>query len=310
MATVSESGGRAVPSWRKGLIGELWAEFFGTFILIAFGDGVVAMLWGLVGSGRSSAGPLQSSGDWLLITWGWALAVVFAIYVVGGITGAHINPAVTFGAAIRKQLPWNKVPGYMAAQVLGAFVGAGLVFLVYNNAINHYDQMHHIVKGTAASVSTYSTFATFPAAYFHNIAGPLIDQIIGTFFLVLFVWAVTDEFNMPVGGNMAPFIIGMIVMAVGISFGANAGYAINPARDFGPRMFALIAGWGKVAFPGNYGNINDYFWIPIVGPLIGGGLASVVYDRGIRDILKARFEPKPGVKAEGETVWEDRPSAD
>ncbi|MDE3134474.1 MAG: aquaporin [Acidobacteriota bacterium] len=310
MATVSEAGGRSVPSWRKGIIGELWAEFFGTFILIAFGDGVVAMLWGLVGSGRSSAGPLQSSGDWLLITWGWALAVVFAIYVVGGITGAHINPAVTFGAAVRKQLPWNKVPGYWAAQVLGAFVGAALVFLVYNNAINHYDQMNHIVKGTAASISTYSTFATFPAAYFHNIAGPLADQIIGTFFLVLFVWAVTDEFNMPVGGNMAPFIIGMIVMAVGISFGANAGYAINPARDFGPRMFALIAGWGKIAFPGNYGNINDYFWIPIVGPLIGGGLASVVYDRGIRDILKARFEPKPGVKAEGETVWEDRPPAD
>ncbi len=83
----------------------------------------------------------------------------------------------------------------------------------------------------------------------------------------------------------------MIVLAVGISFGANAGYAINPARDFGPRMFALIAGWGKIAFPGNYGNVNDYFWIPIVGPLIGGAVASVVYDRGVRDILKARFEP-------------------
>ena len=178
--------------------------------------------------------------------------MTFAVYTVGGITGAHINPAVTFGAAIRKQIPWNKVPRYWAAQVLGAFVGAALVFLVYNNAINNYDQVHHIVKGTLNSVSTYSTFATFPANYFSNVWGPLIDQIVGTFFLVLFVWAVSDEFNLPVGSNLAPFMVGMIVLAVGISFGANAGYAINPARDFGPRIFAWIAGWGKVAFPGDY----------------------------------------------------------
>jgi glycerol uptake facilitator protein len=293
-------------AWRKGLIGELWAEFFGCFILISFGDGVVAMLWGLVGSGRSSAGPLQSSGDWLLITWGWALAVAFAVYVSGGITGAHINPAITLGAAIRKQLPWNKVPGYFIAQVLGCFLGAALVFLVYNNAINHYDQAQHIVKGTAASISTYSTFATFPAPYFHSFLGPLIDQIVGTFFLALFVWAVTDEFNLPVGANMTPFIVGMIVMAVGISFGANAGYAINPARDFGPRIFAWIAGWKSVAFPGNYGNVNDYFWIPIVGPLIGAAIASWMYDRTIQDVLKARKPPEPGVYGEGETV-QDRP---
>ena len=309
MATVSEAGGRSAPAWRKGILGELWAEFFGCFILISFGDGVVAMLWALFGSGRSGAGPLQSSGDWLLITWGWALAVVFAVYVCGGISGAHINPAVTFGAAIRKQLPWSKVPSYWAAQVLGCFVGAGLVFLVYNNAINHWDQVHHIVKGTAASIGTYSTFATFPAPYFANVWGPLIDQIVGTFFLVLFVWAVTDEFNLPVGNNLAPWIVGMIVMAVGISFGANAGYAINPARDFGPRMFALIAGWGKIAFPGNYGNVNDYFWIPIVGPLIGGGLASILYDFGIRDFLKARQGPEPGVETEGRVVTEERPPA-
>jgi glycerol uptake facilitator len=294
-------------AWRRGLIGELWAEFFGCFILISFGDGVVAMLWGLVGSGRSSAGPLQSSGDWLLITWGWALAVAFAVYVSGGISGAHINPAITLGAAIRKQIPWNKVPGYWVAQVLGCFLGAALVFLVYNNAINHFDQANHIVKGTAASVSTYSTFATFPAPYFHSFLGPLIDQIVGTFFLALFVWAVTDEFNLPVGANMTPFIVGMIVMAVGISFGANAGYAINPARDFGPRIFAWIAGWGKVAMPGDYGNVNTYFWIPIIGPLIGAAIASVLYDVTIRDVLAARKPPEPGVEGEGETV-QDRPT--
>jgi glycerol uptake facilitator protein len=287
---------KALPEkWRVGTVGDMWAEFVGCVILIAFGDGVVAMLWGLFGSGRTnSGGGLQSAGDWLLITWGWGLAVTFAVYVTGGISGAHLNPAVTFGAAIRKQLPWKKVPWFMVAQVLGCFVGAALVFLVYNNAINHYDQVKHIVKGTAGSVGTYSTFATFPAPYFHNVMGPLVDQIVGTFFLVLFVWAITDELNSPVGSNIAPFMVGMVVLAVGISFGANAGYAINPARDFGPRMFALIAGWGKVAFPGNYGNINDYFWIPIVGPLIGGGLASVFYDFGIRKILIARRDAKEG----------------
>jgi glycerol uptake facilitator protein len=283
---------------RQGLFGELWAEFFGTFILISFGDGVVAMLWALVGSGRSSAGPLQSSGDWLLITWGWALAVCFAVYTVGGISGAHINPAVTLGFAVKGEFPWKKVIPYWVVQVVGAFVGAALVFAVYNQAINHFDQVNHIVKGTPASVATYSTFATFPAPYFGSIWGPLVDQIVGTFFLVLFVFAVIDVWNTGVKANLAPFIVGMIVMAVGISFGANAGYAINPARDFGPRMFALVAGWGKVAFPGDYGNVNTYFWIPIVGPLVGGSIAAVMYNLGIRDILSARRvageEPEPG----------------
>ncbi len=232
MATVAESRAvRPLPlRWRRGLFGELWAEFFGTFILLCFGDGVVAMLWALIGSGRtiSTKTSLLGSGDWLLITWGWCLAVVFAIYVVGGVTGAHINPAITLGVALRKQMPWRKVPSYWVAQTLGAFVGAALVFLVYNNAINHYDQINHIVKGTAASLPTYSTFATFPAPYFHNVLGPLIDQIVGTFFLALFVFAVTDEFNQPPESNMAPWIVGFIVMAVGLSFGANAGLRDQP----------------------------------------------------------------------------------
>jgi glycerol uptake facilitator protein len=283
--------------WRAGLGGELTAEFFGTFILICFGDGVVAMLWALIGSGRtvSKATALVGSGDWLLITFGWAMAVTFAIYTVGGVTGAHINPAITLGAALRKQLPWNKVPSYWAVQVAGAFVGAALVFLVYNNAINHYDQVNHIIKGQPSSLPTYSTFATFPAPYFHNILGPLVDEIVGTFFLALFVFAVTDELNLAPGSNLGPLIVGFIVLAVGMSFGANSGYAINPARDFGPRLFAWIAGWGKLAMPGNYGWIDGYFWVPIVAPLIGAALAVPGYDRIIRPILAARA-------AEGELV--------
>jgi glycerol uptake facilitator protein len=298
---------RAVPAgWRKGLGGELFAEFFGTFILICFGDGVVAMLWALIGSGRtiSPNTALLGAGDWLLITFGWALAVMFAIYTVGGVTGAHINPAITLGAAIRKQLPWSKVGPYWVVQVLGAFVGAALVFLVYNNAINHYDQVHHIVKGQPNSLPTYSTFATFPAPYFHNVLGPLVDEIVGTFFLALFVFAVTDDLALPPGSNLGPVVVGFIVLAVGISFGANSGYAINPARDFGPRMFAWIAGWGKLAMPGDYGWINTYFWVPIVGPLLGAALAVPMYDIGMRKILiarKAAAELPEGGRVPGET---------
>ncbi|MGH2915977.1 MAG: MIP/aquaporin family protein, partial [Solirubrobacteraceae bacterium] len=219
-------------------------------------------------------------------------------------------PAVTLGAAIRGALPWKKVPGYWIVQVVGAFVGAALVFAVYNQAINHWDQVGHclgvakgctpIVKGTHASIGTYSTFATFPAAYFGGWVGPFVDQVVGTFFLVLFIWAVVDVANLGVGANLWPFVVGLVVLAIGISFGANAGYAINPARDFGPRMFADLAGWGKIAFPGDYGNINDYFWIPIVGPLVGGVLATWIYDFTIKDVLAARMAPRRAVDGEGE----------
>ncbi|MGH2877536.1 MAG: aquaporin, partial [Solirubrobacteraceae bacterium] len=129
-------------------------------------------------------------------------------------------------------------------------------------------------------------------AYFGGWVGPFVDQVVGTFFLVLFIWAVVDVANLGVGANLWPFVVGMVVMAIGISFGANAGYAINPARDFGPRMFALVAGWGKVAFPGDYGNVNDYFWIPIVGPLVGGALATWIYEFTIKDVLSARLTPR------------------
>ena len=288
MAVSSGTGRRGI--FGAGLGGELTAEFFGTFILICFGDGVVAMLWALIGSGRtvSQSTALLGAGDWLLITFGWAMAVTFAIYTVGGVTGAHINPAITLGAALRKQLPWNKVVPYWVVQIAGAFVGAALVFLVYNNAINHYDQVNHIIKGRPTSLPTYSTFATFPAPYFHNVLGPVVDEIVGTFFLALFVFAVTDENNLAPGSNLGPLLVGFIVLAVGMSFGANSGYAINPARDFGPRLFAWIAGWGKLAMPGNYGWINDYFWVPLLAPLAGAALAVPGYERIIAPILAAR----------------------
>ena len=284
MAVADSAAARG--GWLAGLGGELTAEFFGTFILICFGDGVVAMLWALIGSGRTQfqTTALLGSGDWLLITFGWAMAVTFAIYTVGGVTGAHINPAITLGVALRRQLPWNKVVPYWVVQVLGAFVGAALVFLVYNNAINHYDQVNHIIKGRANSLATYSTFATFPAPYFHSVLGPLVDEIVGTFFLALFVFAVTDELALAPGSNLGPLIVGFIVLAVGISFGANSGYAINPARDFGPRLFCYFFGWGAQALPAP----QNYWWVPILGPLLGGVAGGGLYQLAIRPFLPGR----------------------
>jgi len=305
VATAAQALPRRV-GWRVGLAGELVAEFVGTFVLICFGDGVVAMAVAALNQSGRGTQIFQASGDWLIIGWGWGFAVAFAVYVAGGVSGAHINPAVTIAFAARRDFPWRKVPGYIVAQVVGAFFGALRVYVVYKAAIDSYEHANHITRGNANSVPTYSIFATFPAPYFHNVIGPLIDQIVGTAFLVAFVFALVDEVNQPVRANLAPIAIGFVVVAIGLSFGANAGYAINPARDFGPRILALIAGWGKVAFPGNYGNISGYFWIPIVGPIVGAVLGAYAYDFAIRDVLLARGEePSPEVEERGRTVIEE-----
>jgi glycerol uptake facilitator len=287
-----------------GLYGELLSEFLGTFVLIAFGDGVVAMaVAALPGSGRAATSTtiFVAAGDWLLITWGWAMAVAFGVWVAGGVSGAHLNPAVTLAFAVRRRFARVKVLPYWAAQVSGAFVGAALVYLVYNNAIDAFNTAAKTPRSGGGALATYSIFATFPAGYFHGgYAGPLIDQVVGTAFLLIFVVAVIDLRNTAVGANLAPFAIGLGVAAIGMSYGANAGYAINPARDFGPRLFAWFEGWGKVALPGSYNaggvTFSDYFWIPIVGPLIGGVIGILVYDLFIGDVLHARLKKAEDVE--------------
>jgi glycerol uptake facilitator len=304
MAAASAS---ARTGWRSTVWGELSSEFLGTLVLIAFGDGVVAMaVAALNQSGRAATDHtiFLASGDWLLITWGWAMAVVFGVYVAGGISGAHINPAVTLALAFKRQFPWSKALPYMAAQVIGAFVGAALVYLVYHNAIASFEATNNITRGAPDSNTTFSIFATFPAPYYNGgMIGPLIDQIVGTMFLVIFVFALTDTFNQAPRANLTPFLVGLAVAAIGMSYGANAGYAINPARDFGPRIFALLGGWGQVAFPGTVkGAFTAYFWVPIVGPFVGGVIGAYIYDFFIQDVLKARGEePEEGLEPKGET---------
>jgi glycerol uptake facilitator protein len=302
--------------WRSTVWGELSAEFLGTLVLIAFGDGVVAMaVAALNQSGRAENAHtiFLATGDWLLITWGWAMAVTFGVYVAGGISGAHINPAVTLALAVKREFPWGKVLPYVVAQVVGAFVGAALVYLVYHNAISSFEATNNITRGDPSSNTTFSIFATFPAPYFNGgVIGPLIDQIVGTAFLLMFVLALTDLFNQAPRANLTPLLVGLAVAAIGMSYGANAGYAINPARDFGPRVFAFLAGWGAVALPGTVkGSFTNYFWIPIVGPFVGGVIGAYVYDFFIHDVLTARGEePEAEVEARGETDIDKGPEAD
>ncbi|MET7293928.1 MIP/aquaporin family protein [Streptomyces griseoloalbus] len=274
--------------YRKGLGGEMLAEFLGTFVLILLGVGSVAVaVVGLPGSGRQVVefGP----ANWLIIAWGWGLAVVFAIYVAGGISGAHVNPAVTLAFAVRRDFPWRKVLPYWLAQVVGAFVAAALVYACYRWAIDAADAAAGVPRDE--SLATYSIFATFPAEYFGDSWwGPLLDQIVGTGILLMLVCALIDTRNTAPMSNLHPFLIGLVVVAIGLTFGTNAGYAINPARDFGPRLFTFFEGWGSIALPGTFGWFSGYWWIPIVGPLIGGVLGTWVYDLLISPVIKARAE--------------------
>lgn len=275
--------------YREGLGGEMLAEFLGTFVLILLGVGSVALtVAGLPGSGRRTD-PFGAA-DWLIISWGWGFGVVFGVYVAGGVSGAHLNPAVSLAFAVRRTLAWRKVLPYWLAQVVGAFVAAALVYASYRWAIDFFNQKEGLARDK--SLSTFSIFATFPAEYFGDSWwGPLLDQIIGTGILLLLICAVTDGRNQAPLANLAPFVIGLIVVVIGMTFGTNAGYAINPARDFGPRLFAYFEGWGDIALPGTFGWYSGYWWIPLVGPLIGGVVGTLVYDLIISPLVKARGGP-------------------
>jgi glycerol uptake facilitator len=284
--------------WRaRSIWSELLAEFFGTFVLIAFGAGVVAVaVVGLPESGRTPA-IFAGAGDWLLITWGWAMAVTMAVYVAGGVTGAHLSPAVTLAFAAKGDFPWAKVLPYSGAQIAGAFAGAALAYADYVPAIDMWNAAHNVVsRASPAGMTTFSIFATFPANYYGaSLLGPLFDQIVATFFLLLFILAIVDSTNVGVKANLAPFMVGMAVAAVGMSFGTGSGYAINPARDLGPRLFCWLMGWGVNAFPGPHG----YWWVPILGPLVGGPLAVPLYKLFIADTLAAKAACAPTTESGG-----------
>jgi glycerol uptake facilitator len=177
---------------------------------------------------------------------------------------------------------------------VGAFAAAALIYAVYYPAINAYNATKGIAS-RAASQDTFAIFATFPAKYFAGgLWGPLLDQIVGTAILVALIAAIIDQRNQAPTGNLAAFLIGLVVVGIGFSFGTNAGYAINPARDLGPRLWTYIEGWGPLAFPGAGTYFDHYWWVPIVGPLVGGVIGILVYDLIIGQVLDARAEVAGG----------------
>src|SRR6266446_5605777 len=249
---------------------ELTAEFLGTFVLILLGAGVVAMV---VLFPTTTPGEVIHGG-YTNITLGWGLAVTMGIYVAGKISGAHLNPAVTLTLAGFRGFPWRKVLPYSIAQVAGAFLAAALV---YQNYLPAFHQVDPQLEKTAG---VFTTFPAFPSL----LQAGFLDQVIGTGLLLLFIFAITDEFNSPPGANLGPLMIGLVVVAIGMSFGGMHGYAINPARDFGPRLFTAVAGFRNNGLTDGSG----VFWVPIVGPLLGGVIGAAVYDLIIR-----RHLPKP-----------------
>ncbi|WP_435831824.1 MIP/aquaporin family protein [Catellatospora methionotrophica] len=225
-------------------------------ILILFGVGVVAQV---VGGGL---------GDHDSISWAWGLGVTMGVYVAARISGGHLNPAVTFSLALFKGFPWIKVLPYIIAQFLGAFVAALIV------RWNYTEVLHKVDPGL--TMKTQGVFSTLPGNGALPIGtwGAFRDQIIGTAILLFVVLALTDLLNLPPLANLAPLMIGLLVVGIGMAWGTAAGYAINPARDFGPRVASYLTGY-ESAFRDQYGNL--YFWVPIVAPLIGGPLGAWLY---------------------------------
>lgn len=265
-----------------GTLGDCIAEFFGTMVLILFGNGVSAsfVLFNTLGPGRTTTQPIPFASSWVLISLGWGLAVMLGIYVAGAVSGAHLNPAVTLGFASRGKFPWSKVLPYMGSQLLGAFIAAAIVYFVYRGAINNAIAVA-TAKGMPNTVSSVAggVFYTAPKP-FVGLFGAFCDEFVGTALLVGLIFAITDGRNQPVQANLNPLIIGLVIVAISASFGLNTGYAINPARDFGPRLWVAVVDAGR--------SLNSYTWIPIVAPLLGGVVGAYIYDFTVGRVLVAR----------------------
>ena len=244
----------------------LLAEAIGTMILVLLGDGVVANVL----LERSKG---QNSG-WLVITMGWGVAVAIAVYAVGRISGAHLNPAVTLALATIGSFPWADVPGYIAAQMIGAIAGAVLVWLAY---LPHW-------RITPDQGAKLGVFATGPAI--RNTAGNLICEIIGTAVLLFGILAIAAnaqtlskpgdvDLSFVFSRGLQPLLVGVLILGIGLSLGGPTGYSLNPARDLGPRIAHAI-----LPIAGKGSSDWEYSWIPVIGPIIGGiagaGLFAVI----------------------------------
>ncbi|XP_058501544.1 aquaporin-9-like [Solea solea] len=244
---------------KHGILKEFLAEFLGTFVLVLFGCGSVAQ----------TVLSRNTLGEPLSVHIGFSVGLMMAAYVAGGVSGGHVNPAVSLAMVILGKLKIWKFPIYVLAQFLGAFTGAATVFGLYYDAFMDFTSGILSVTGINA---TGHIFASYPARHL-SVLGGFIDQVVGTGMLVLCILAIIDGGNIGAPKGMEPLAIGLIIMAIGVSMGLNCGYPLNPARDLGPRLFTAVAGWGMEVF-----STGDYWWwIPVAGPMVGGVVAAVVY---------------------------------
>ncbi len=262
------------------------AEFLGTALLIFFGTGCVAAL--------KVAG--ASFGLWeISIIWG--IGVSMAIYLTAGVSGAHLNPAVSIALCLFADFEKRKLPFYIFAQVAGAFCAALLVYTLYSNLFFDFEQSHQMVRGSQASLELASVFSTYPHPALSTAQAFLVEVII-TAILMGVIMALTDDNNGLPRGAMAPLLIGLLIAVIGSAMGPLTGFAMNPARDFGPKLMTFFTGWGDIAFTG--GRDIPYFLIPIFAPIIGACLGAGVY-RG----MIARHLPSAAP-----VVMEAEPAAD
>jgi len=258
---------------RRESMGEVISEAVAMFIIIAFGDSVAAMYV------LYDPSPYQNAYWGLCVVWG--LAVTIAIYATGSVSGCHANPAVTLALALYRKFSWKKVLPYCAAQTVGAFLGAVVVFVLFGPVINHFNAAHQLTRAGGGATGVFFTHPGLAVTAMHA----LLDEIILTAFLIFGIFAVTEQYNEQApGANFGAVIIGLIVAVIGASMGYLEAWAINPARDFGPRLFCFFAGWGSSALP----SPDQYWWVPIVGPLLGGVLGGAAYQLLIHPFLPAR----------------------
>jgi aquaglyceroporin related protein len=270
-------------SWAKirEIIREPAAEMLGTMILTLVGNGVNCQVVLSANPGVASS----PKGDYLSLAFGWACSVSLGAWVAGGVTGGHVNPVITLCMAVFRDLPWWKVPGYVLGQLIGAWAGAIIVFGNYFHAID-------IVEGKKGerTLTTGSLFATYAADYMTS-ANCFFDEFIGTFVLLLVVFAVTDKRNSPTPGYLVPLVVFVAILGIGVAFGMQTGFAINPARDLGPRIMTAMVGYGRKVF--DYRS-QYWIWSPLLGSVCGGLTAALIYDvliyRGPESFLNAPNE--------------------
>ncbi|XP_004578102.1 aquaporin-9 [Ochotona princeps] len=244
---------------KSSLAKEIISEFLGTFIMIVLGCGSVAQV--VLSRGHF--------GGIVTLNVGFAMSVVMAIYVTGGVSGGHINPAVSLAMCVFGRMKWSKFPFYVGAQFLGAFVGAATLFGVYYDAFVSFAGGKLLIVGENA---TAHIFATYPASYL-SLTNAFADQVLSTMFLLIAVFAIFDSKNMGVPRGLEPIAVGLLIILLGGSLGLNSGCAMNPARDLSPRLFTALAGWGFEVFTVG----NHFWWIPVVGPCVGAVLGGLIY---------------------------------